>query len=346
MIEEKMIATLGYRFDKNDRFLLRELLECGIDYFRINLSKINDIETLKYKIDLIKFIRYEAKRNVKIMLDLPYPGKKPRFFITDSDKIYLAKNEKIIITSDQLYKGLVSYKIVYTDVSNIGKLLKTGDLVIYGDGECSFYIDCILDESTVLACANCDALIFSTKSISFGYINYIDKPSSEYIRLLQSINAYSVALSFVQNTDELDFYINSFPQSKIISKIENLIGIKNVDSISAKTDIMLGRGDICLNADIYSLYLYQKQVSESAKKNNISLYFATGFLSSLCVNNFPSQSDIIDISNALLLEPDYLILNYGLVSTNCRKAVQVIKEIEKRLINNPYNASNFVKNEQ
>ena len=88
---------------------------------------------------------------------------------------------------------------------------------------------------------------------------------------------------------------------------------------------MLARGDLLLNADYTQFYAYQLSVAQAAKENGKELVVATGILSSMSSSLFPTQSELIDLAELRRLEPDALVLNYGLVSGNLYEAIKIIR---------------------
>lgn len=323
-MKPNIVATLGNQFDYSDKKLVEEMLSLGISYFRFNLSKYEDEKSLLERINVIYKLKRDFLDEIQIMLDLPFPGRKPRLYI-DKNVQKVSRGEKIVLSSDD--KKKYDGKGIYVDINLLGQKVSIGKDIIYADGEGSFKIANIIDDDNVVGIANNDFNMYNTKSLSFNYFEKNDEISDRYKEILSQADANSVALSFVTNKEEVERIKKSLEISNIISKVESQQGIDNIDAISMCSNIMLGRGDLCLNSDYYRLYDYQKRVSEKCRKNNSKLYFATGVLSSLINQTRPSQADIIDVSNMIMLKPDYIIFNYALVLHNCKSAVETIMRI-------------------
>ena len=98
MKKPEIVATLGYSFIKNSE-LIEKLLQEGVFNFRFNLCKGEDVSLLKQKIELIRDVEKKYDYPINIMLDIPFPGKKPRIFLENTDKIHVEKGEHLLITS-------------------------------------------------------------------------------------------------------------------------------------------------------------------------------------------------------------------------------------------------------
>ena len=177
------------------------------------------------------------------------------------------------------------------------------------------------------------------KSISFGFLEE-NTYSNVVNKICKNIMPNDIALSFVENKFDL-VEINDLKKTynfSIISKIETQKGIKNIEEIIDKSDsIMLGRGDLFLNSPINKIYAYEQMVSNLCKQNNVNLYIATGFMNSFIYRYIPSLSDIVDLTYAISLSPEAIVLNVDLVmSEKINKVVELIniliKQHEDKLI--------------
>lgn len=107
--------------------------------------------------------------------------------------------------------------------------------------------------------------------------------------------AQYLAQSFVRSRKDIlsfrDLVKDRLSNCKIIAKIENRQGIKNIDEIIAVSDgIMIARGDKC----------------NRMKKFVIT---ATQMLESMTKNLRPTRPEVTDVANAILDGSDYVILS-------------------------------------
>lgn len=120
-----------------------------------------------------------------------------------------------------------------------------------------------------------------------------------------------VALSFVQKAKEVLFAKRKLPNEiKIISKIENMEGIRNFDEILEVSDgIMIGRGDLARQIPFEKLPFYQKTLIKKSAEKGKPVIVATEMLKSMVSQKFPTRAEISDIANAILDYADALMLS-------------------------------------
>lgn len=318
-----IIATIGA--GKTDFDEVKEIINKGINHLRFNFSKYNEKNIIR--VDLIKKIKKCYGDSVTIMLDIPYPGKKARIYHS-LKKFVVKKGDEYILESSSEFKY---DKCFFIDISKIGKIIKEGTIITYSDGEAKFVTKKIIDDSRVIIKAENDFLFISGKSLSFDYPKCSNSVEKELINLIFGVNPDEIALSFVEekkSIDELKYVLNEMGcKAKIYSKIETQKGIDNINEISKKTDVIIGRGDLCLYTDYHKLYNNQKLISKSVTKNNRSFYVATGILSSLIRQNIPSQSDIIDLSVISDINAKGIIVNSMVVFNNIDMVIQTIENM-------------------
>ena len=124
---------------------------------------------------------------------------------------------------------------------------------------------------------------------------------------------------------------NRYSDILFISKVETEKAMKNLHYIAKFSDqIMLGRGDLIVNSQIHRIMEYELKTKKICNECNCKFMFASGFLNSLKNNYLPSHSDVIDITLAINLNPDYLILNTDLVFSNrFSEAISLINAIKE-----------------
>lgn len=217
---------------------------------------------------------------------------------------------------------------------------RLGMELIYDDGSGAFCVTEIYNNQNIIILKALNRFkLQNMKSISFGFLEE-NTYSNVVNKICKNIMPNDIALSFVENKFDL-VEINDLKKTynfSIISKIETQKGIKNIEEIIDKSDsIMLGRGDLFLNSPINKIYAYEQMVSNLCKQNNVNLYIATGFMNSCIYRYIPSISDIVDLTYAISLSPEAIVLNVDLVmSEKINKVVELIniliKQHEDKLI--------------
>jgi pyruvate kinase len=98
--------------------------------------------------------------------------------------------------------------------------------------------------------------------------------------------------------------------SKIIAKIENRQGIKNINEIIEVCDgIMIARGDMGVSIPIYEIPVVQKQIIKKCNQAKKFVITATQMLESMVENLRPTRAEVTDVANAVFDGSDYLMLS-------------------------------------
>jgi len=147
--------------------------------------------------------------------------------------------------------------------------------------------------------------------------------------MLEKTHCEYLALSFIENGKQLQEIKNKLSnvECKIISKVENNVGVENIEEICDYSDeIMLGRGDLGLFSDLSLFGLTQEKVIKTCQKKSKKILLATDFLSSMENRVFPTRAEIIDVYNAKKSGVDGIVITYGVVrSRQCSDAIEIIQ---------------------
>ena len=273
-----------------------------------NLVRINGAHnTLSWHKKISK--RIKKNKGSEILLDLP--GVKPR---TNNDKKYLIKkNQKVAF----FYKKCKIKKILKIKITaplpNISKGIKNFSV---NDGKYFFRVKKIT-KNFVIGKSLGSFELEKKKGINFFNSVYDEQIQKKmylsFLKKARGIKFDAVGLSYVQSEDLVN-HIRKFNNNLIIvSKIENIKGLKNIDEISKKSDVvMVDRGDLSAEIGEHKLFPAMQKISKIVKKNGKPLIIATENLESMTfkkgITN-PTKSEIISIAHSNNLLADRIMLS-------------------------------------
>ena len=124
------------------------------------------------------------------------------------------------------------------------------------------------------------------------------------IRLAKEYGVTALMQPFVCSGEDLKKVREILQEEKaehiqIFAKIENRIGVDNLDSILPEADlIVIARGDLGNDMPLWELPVIQKKVEKSCKKYGKPYMVVTQMLSSMEQNPIPTRAEVSDIFHA------------------------------------------------
>ncbi|MGI9295049.1 MAG: pyruvate kinase, partial [Pseudomonadales bacterium] len=97
---------------------------------------------------------------------------------------------------------------------------------------------------------------------------------------------------------------------KVIAKIEDEEGVKNLEEIVAAADgIMVARGDLGVEINFYELPNVQRRIVRMCAQAGKRVIVATHLLESMIENPMPTRAEVTDVANAVYEEVDAVMLS-------------------------------------
>lgn len=183
-------------------------------------------------------------------------------------------------------------------------------------------------------------------------LNPLTNKDLESIKIGEKYGINYFALSFANKEDDVN-YLRSIinPNCKIISKIESIQGLKNLESIVSVSDnILIDRGDLSREVSIENLPSTQKYIIDIVKQNKKNVFVATNLLESMINNVSPTRAEINDIYNTLFDGADGLVLAaetaIGKYPIQCATMIRkMINQYEKSPIQGKRSVDDLIKQE-
>lgn len=300
MRKTKIVCTLGPKTDEEG--VLERMAEAGMDVCRLNFSH-GTFEEQKRRTDSVKALREKLKKPIGIMFDTKGPEIRIGRFKNGS--AFLRRGERFTLCAYDTEGGNDFVSVSYP-VQNV---VKKGGRILLDDGLIELEAEEIQGRDTICRVVSGGELK-SSKSINLPgteldmpYITPRDKMDLEFA---VREGADFVAASFVRGADDVRALRQVLEDAgggdiEVISKIENMRGVKNIDEIIDLSDgIMVARGDMGVEIPIEELPEIQKRIIKKCLKRGKKCVTATQMLDSMIKNPRPTRAEVTDIANAIL----------------------------------------------
>ena len=293
----KIIVTLGPA--TNTEQDLRKIKDKGVDFVRVNMSH-SSLEDLGYFISLAK--------QVGIPFIIDTEGSQIRTGDLQKEAICFNENDEVKIYAKEL-------------AGNNRKLcLRPGYVIQQLDVGDLIHIDF---DTLILRVTDVSTAVrgyITGKTITGGIIGrnkavVIDPVFEKRFQLpplspkdYQSIElglragVDHIAVSFVRSGDSIDEVRRATQnRMKIISKIECIEALENIDEIVQKSDfILIDRGDLSKEIPIERIPFTQKVIMHKASRHGTGVFVATNLLETMVEKKKPTRAEVHDVINTIV----------------------------------------------
>ena len=297
----KIVGTIGPASENK----LEELFDAGLNVCRINYSH-GSWDEQSEKSETIIRLREEKDLPIPMLLDMQgpeirtgmlYTGKNTKIQLKDGQKFTLV-NEDIVGNEE---KVSVTYKELYKDVEQ-------GTKILIDDGAIELRVDEVVDKDIVCTVIHGNGL-GSRKTMNLpGTIIRLPALKDKDIADLKTACEHEydyVAISFTRNLDDIAqvrkvLDENGGKDIKIITKVENVEGLSNMEAIIETADAqMIARGDMATETDFTEPPVMQKKFIKLSNRANKPAITATQMLESMTHQPLPTRAEASDVANAI-----------------------------------------------
>ena len=299
MRKTKIICTIGPASESEER--LRELMLAGMNVARFNFSH-GSHEEHKAKFDRVIKVSSELKLPVATLLDTK--GPEIRLKDIEGGKTELVSGQKFILTTEEILgnneKVTITYKGLKDDIN-------VGTTILIDDGLIEMVVDEINETDIICSVVN-GGPISNHKGVNIPgaalSMPYISDVARGDIMFGCDMDFDFLAASFVRCKEDIlevrKIIEEHGSHMKIIAKIENMQGIRNLDEILEAADgIMVARGDMGVEIPMEEVPIVQKQMIKKAEALGKHVITATQMLESMIKNPRPTRAEATDIANAI-----------------------------------------------
>jgi len=306
----KIICTIGPVSESYE--MLKKMAEAGMDVVRLNMSHGDHASHAKV-IKSIKTLNKLPGFAIPTLLDTQGPEIRTGNLQTDLE---LKQGDVISVTvrgADAVEES--SFQINYEDLINE---LKIGDKITVDNGLINLQVLEKKDRS--MKCRVLDGgRLGSKRHVNLPGIR-VNLPSittkdREDILFGVKQGVDFIALSFVREAKDIRelralLDANDGEKVKIIAKIEDQEGVRNLDEIILASDgVMVARGDLGVEIDIEDLPNVQRKIVRLCHEQGKRVIVATHLLESMIQNPIPTRAEVTDVANAIYEEVDAIMLS-------------------------------------
>lgn len=301
MRKTKIVCTIGPATD--DPKVLRQLMIEGMDVARFNFSHAN-YEEHKKRFDQVVALREELGLPIATMLDTKGPEIRLGKF-KGNEPVEIKDGDDYILTTNECEGTDKSCSISFKGLPHD---VKPGTTILINDGVIELQttkivcneIGCKVVHGGILS--NNKGVNVPGVMLSMPYISDRDMADLEFGAKM----GYDfIAASFCRSAADIS-YLRKFTQClgwndvRIIAKIENSDGVKNIDEILEVADgIMVARGDMGVEIPFEQIPAIQKELIQKGYNAGKQVITATQMLESMISNPRPTRAEITDVANAI-----------------------------------------------
>ena len=336
----KIVATIGPATESDER--LGQLIAAGVDVLRLNMAHGSGAWAAAL-IARVRQVSARAGRHVAVMMDVK--GPEIRTGVVDAP-LELSVGDELELYTVAPTPGVrgvsVNYPGLPTDVALGTTILLDSGLMRLSVVE--------LDATHVRCRVLTAGKLGSRRHINLPGIEVslpaLTEKDEQDVRAGVAAGLDFVALSFVRKSEDVlrlrKLLDDLGSKARIISKIEDQSGIKNLKAIVQASDaVMVARGDLGIEIDFHTLPLVQTQIVDLCLSFGKPVIIATHLLESMISAPMPTRAEISDVSTAVRERADAVMLSgettTGLYPLECvdamKRIVCTIEPTEKRWLN-------------
>ena len=306
MRKTKIICTSSESFT-----MLEKLAKAGMNIVRLNMSH-GDHESHMKVIKSVRTLNKKLENPIAILIDTQGPE------IRTGDikqELNLKKDDIIsVVARGEENVEFTSIRVNYEDLVND---VTIGDMITVDNGLIN--LEVLTKEDRTMQCKVIDGGILKSKRhvnlpgirVNLPAITEKDKRDILF-SISQEVDF--IALSFVRNAEDVDqlkaLLGNKVEKIKVISKIEDQEGLKNLSEILDKSDgVMVARGDLGVEIAIEKLPRVQRRIIRLCAQQGKRVIVATHMLESMIKNPIPTRAEVTDVANAVYEEADAIMLS-------------------------------------
>ena len=298
-MDTRILVTLGPSSLKPD--IIAEMESKNLYLFRINLSHT--------PIDILGDVIREVQDYTDTPLCLDSEGAQIRNELMADGEVHFIPDEIVNIHFESIMGD--SNNISFTP-KDIAKKFKVGDEIKIDFN--SVLIKIIeVNQYYCLANVVSGGMVGSRKAVDLKReieLEAISLKDKQAIEIGKKLGVKHFALSFAGSGNDVELMRSlTGKDTTIISKIESIPGIRNLETIVKLSDeILIDRGDMSRQISIEKIPFLQRRIVSFARSKSVPIYVATNLLESMVKSVEPTRAEVNDVVSTLLMGANGLVL--------------------------------------
>lgn len=303
-MQTEIFGTFGPACDSEE--IIEKMIHTGMTGMRLNLSHT----TLAESKDYIRNYQNAAAScgiNPKLLIDMKGPELRIGSMAT-SLKVERGM-ENVFLCTQEKYDLLKDVSCAIPIPQEVLKIMEEADQLLLDDGKILLKTGCKSEIDAVQAEVLRGGILQGGKSIKVVGKQVPMPPLTQHdIENIKQATAYGVTAlmqPFVLCGADLDYVRAVLKEHgaeyvKIYAKIENRIGVENLENIIPVADvIVIARGDLGNDMPLWELPGIQKQIENTCKKYKKPYIVVTQMLASMEESPVPTRAEVSDIYHAV-----------------------------------------------
>lgn len=302
----KIIATLGPASEER----IEQLLKVGVNGIRLNFSH----GTHAWHAEHLSQTRLSAKkldRSVAVIVDLQGPKIRLGSLAGGSLDIEAGQSLKFCITPEADKPEQIPIQYDFS-----GEVAR-GQALYLRDGQIKAEITDVRGK-VVYARAINSGKIMSNQGINLPDTHFkssvLTPKDRADLKFVGKHDVDYVAMSFVQSAGDIvelrKLLDTQKSTAKIIAKIETKVATTHLEDIIKEADaVMVARGDLAVETSAEEVPLIGRRIIALARQHKKVVIMATQMLESMMTSLQPSRAEVSDISSAVMLGVDCVMLS-------------------------------------
>jgi len=276
-------------------------MKAGMNVARFNFSHGTHEE---HKVKFGKVVKVSGELGLSVATLLDTKGPEIRLGDFEGGSAELMDGQEFTLTTQDILGNGERASITYKDLQ---RDVRVDSQILIDDGKIEMRIREIRDDDIVCrvvhggVVSNHKGINVPGAELSMPYISEVDR---EDILFGVGLGFDFLAASFVRTKEDILEIRRILDENKspmkIIAKIENMQGIRNLEEILSVSDgIMVARGDMGVEVPLEEVPIIQKKMIKMAVATGKHVITATQMLESMIHNPRPTRAEANDVANAI-----------------------------------------------